>query len=76
MTGRDLIIYILDHHLEDKELFQDDRFIGFISDKEFAAKYDVGVETVKVWYDFGLLKGVKVGESLYFPKDAVDPRKE
>lgn len=48
MTGRDLIIYILANGLEDEEVFQDGKFIGFVTAGEAAAKLGVGVATIYV----------------------------
>lgn len=76
MTGRELIIYILQNNLEDEILFKDGYFIGFMSDKEAAAKFNVGVATVNAWYMAGMIKGTKIGDSLYFLKNIADPRRE
>lgn len=49
MTGRALIIYILENNLENKEIFKDGKIVGFISVSEAASKFNVGVGTVKTW---------------------------
>ena len=74
MTGRDLIIYILKHNLENEEVLKDGMFVGFITDKEVAVKFDVGVETVRAWYRLGMVKGFRIDDDLYFMKDIEDPR--
>lgn len=66
MTGRDLILYILENNLENKPIFENGRFIGLINAGEAAAKMNVGVETIKLWVKFGRLQGVQIGEELYF----------
>ena len=38
MTGRDLITYILEHHLEDSEVVKNGVPIGLLSIEELAAK--------------------------------------
>ena len=38
MTGKDLIVYILQNDLEDEVIFQNNRFIGFASEEELASK--------------------------------------
>ena len=38
MTGRDLIIYILENGLEDKEVFDGDRMLGFETLHDLAEK--------------------------------------
>lgn len=65
MTGRDLIIYILENGLEDEPVFFDDGFLNLLTVEEVAEKYSVGVATVRVWYDFEMLKGVRVGDDIY-----------
>lgn len=75
MTGRDLIIYILKNNLENEVVLKDGIFIGFMDESETAAKFEVGVETIRVWYTLGVLDGVQFGDTLYFLKDVTDPRK-
>lgn len=65
MTGRDLIIYILQNKLEDEVIVKDGVFVGMTSVEEVAAKCGVGVATVKAWYELGAIKGIKFGETLY-----------
>lgn len=75
MTGRDLIIYILKNNLENEVVLKDGIFIGFMTEKEAAVKFEVGVETIRVWYTLGVLDGVEFGDAVYFLKDVEDPRK-
>lgn len=70
MTGRDLIVYILENHLEDKPIFENGMFIGVISVEEAAVKFGVGVETVKVWVELGYLKGIKSNNEYYILANA------
>ena len=65
MTGKDLIIYILQNNLENEPVFVDGRFIGFISVDEAAIKFGVGIETIKAWVELGYLKGVKVNDTFF-----------
>ena len=75
MTGRDLIIYILQNNLEDEVVLKDGVFIGFMDENEAALKFDVGIWTIRAWHLVGTLKGYIVGGKLYFPKNVTDPRK-
>lgn len=75
MTGKDLIVYILQNNLEDELIFQNNRFIGFASEEELASKFSVGVATIKWWHSIGWLKGIKIGKSIFFPAGIEDPRK-
>ena len=70
MTGRDLILYILENHLEETPVFYDGKFIGFMTESEAAEKWDVGIETIRTWYNLGVLKGVDVCGELYIPAKA------
>lgn len=74
MTGRDLMLYILENHLEDAPVYENGRFVGFMSDKEAAEKFGVGVSTIHVWINQGLLEGVKIIEDIYVPWNAVNPK--
>ena len=74
MTGKELILYILQNNLENTIVLEDGVFIGFMNEKEAAVKFNVGVETIRAWYLCQMLKGTQIGNSLYFHKDVVDPR--
>lgn len=67
MTGRDLIIYILANNLEDEPVFNDNKFLGFMSVDEAAAKLDVGPETIRLYAFMGWIDSVQIGEMLYIP---------
>lgn len=73
MTGRELILYILQNNLENDILFKDGVFVGLISDEELAVKFGVGVATVRAWYWTGMIKGVKINDSLYFWRNVERP---
>ena len=75
MTGRQLIIYILQYGLEDVDMFSKDGvFVGFMSAKEAAEKFEVGEATVKTWYYLGKIDGLVINNELYFLKSLKDPR--
>ena len=69
MIGRDLIIYILENKLEDKRVFEDGTFLGFMTPNEVASKMGVGVATVLTWIFLGQLEHVKIGNSYLIPTD-------
>lgn len=69
MTGRDLIIYILENHLEDELMFEDGRIPGFISIGEAAEKMNVGLATVLTLINREKLKCVVIGNALYIPSN-------
>lgn len=76
MTGRELIIYILQNGLEDKDIFADGTFLDLMTVNEAAAKFEVGVFTVLAWYHNGCIRGISIGDSVYIFKDSKDPRKK
>jgi hypothetical protein len=75
MTGKELIMYILQNDLENEVVIKDGVFICFMSEEEAAIRFDVGVSTIKAWYACGMLDGTKIGDRLYFLRDVNDPRK-
>lgn len=70
MTGRDLIIHILENHLEDEDIFKDGMIPGFITVFEAAKKFDVGIETVQTWVLRGHLDSVRIREGIRIPSNA------
>ena len=75
MTGKELILYILQNNLENEIVIKDGIFVWFMTDEETAVRFDVGVETVRAWYICGMLNGTKIGDRLYFLRNVSDPRK-
>ena len=75
MTGRDLIMYSLENKLEDEPIVKNGAFIGFMTAEEAAAKFNVGVSTIGVYYTLGMLDGININGRLYFLRNAKDPRK-
>lgn len=76
MTGKDLILYILQNDLENELVLKDGIFIGFMTKEEAAAKFDVGVYTIICWYLEGKIDGTVIGGTLYFLRDVEDPRRK
>ena len=62
MTGRELIVYILENKLEDVPIFNTKLFM---EESEAAVTLNVGVATIRAWYDCGMISGIKVGDKLY-----------
>lgn len=65
MTGRDLIIYILENGLEDIPIFENDSLIGFMTIERAAAECGTGIETIKVMYLREMMSGFKIGDQIY-----------
>lgn len=72
MTGRELIMYILENHLEDEPVFQNGTFVGYMSDKKFAEMLGVGLATVHAWALLGKVKdAILIGDTIYIPINCV-----
>lgn len=65
MTGRDLVLYILQNKLEDKPINDIWCLKSFLTANDAAARYNVGEETIKVWFATGALSGIQIGKSIY-----------
>ena len=68
MTGRELIMYILENHLEDEPVFQNGTFIGYVPDAKLAEILGVGVATVHTWILLGRVKdAIMIGDTMFVP---------
>lgn len=74
MTGRDLILYILQNQLEDEPVFKDGKFIGFVTAGEAAVTLKVGIPTVLVLIGQNKLEGYLIGDQMYVPVSALSNR--
>lgn len=73
MTGKELILYILENNLEDQPVFQNGRFLDFLTVEEAAVKFGVGIATVYVWVESGLLTHIEIGNNIYISDKAEKP---
>lgn len=73
MTGRELIVYILENGLEDKQVFEDGKFIGFKTTYEVAEELSVGIATVDAWCKLGMLPNVRLGTVYLIPGNYKSP---
>lgn len=67
MTGRDLIIYILQNNLEDQPVYDNGKLLGFMTTSEAAVKFGVGPYTIDVWVSLEIIPGIKIGDMTYIP---------
>lgn len=72
MSGKDLILYILQNNLEDEPVIKDGKFIGFKTINEVAVESNVGVATVYAWIINGYIESFPTHEELYIPADYKD----
>ena len=69
MSGRELIIYILENGLEDEQVIVDGRFLGFLTLDEAAVKFGVGPETVRTWVCLNMIEHVIFDGKIYIPSN-------
>lgn len=72
ITARDLIIYILQNGLEDKEVLDDDKKIGFETLYGLAEKKDTGVETIFVLCKIHDVSTVLINNKVCIPAFAIE----
>lgn len=66
MKGRDLIIYILENHLEDKDVFEHLNITtNILTIPEAAVKLSVGEATVKALVMRGFLNSISINDTQY-----------
>ena len=75
MTGRDLIVYILQNGLENEPIYEDGKILGFMNEMGAAIKFGVSTATIRVWADLNTLDAVKIGNDYYIPANAINPLK-
>lgn len=73
MTGRELIIYILQNGLEDEPVFDNNKLIAHMSVEEFAVKCGVGQATVYAWILSHRIKPLFIGTRYYIHVNTVPP---
>lgn len=65
MTGRELIIWILENKLEDKELLKDGEIYGFTSIEKAAAELEFGPATVRAMMLEEGMSPCNIGDKMY-----------
>lgn len=65
MTGRELIILILNNHLEDTVVFEDLRSLGLYLIEEAAVKLRIGIESIKAQCSIDAIRHLKIGDKTY-----------
>lgn len=73
MTGRELILYILQNNLENEDVFQDGKFIALKTLGEVAEECGVGKETVHTWAKLNMIPSAFIGKTLYIPANYISP---
>lgn len=65
MTGRELIIHIMENNLEDETILLDGKLVGMLTEADVAMLLGAGIATVRAWYTRHTLDGYILGEELY-----------
>lgn len=69
MTGKDLILYILQNDLENAPVFNDGRFLNFMTVQEAAVHYKTGEATVRAWIQLGQLNYIQIGNMIFIARE-------
>lgn len=64
MTGRDIIIFIMENRLENVDIFKEP-LPGYITAEEFAERMDVGLATIDVWLKTGKITCIQLESGCY-----------
>lgn len=73
MTGRDLIMYILEYKLEDEPIFQNGKMLGFKTVEEVAEELEIGTATVRVWVRLDMIEHVIFENVILIPANYTSP---
>lgn len=73
MTGKELIVYILQNDLENEEVFTDDGCTLFMTETEAALALGTGIATVRTMFVLGMLKGFYIDDVLFLLRDNFKP---
>lgn len=75
MTGKELIKLIIDCDALGEEIFTKEGLakLGYVSEVEMAAKFEVDSSIVHAWCVMGQLKCLRFGEEFVIQKDEIRP---
>ena len=75
MTGRELMMFILENNLENENIFSENILSSIcMSASEAAIKFDTGISTINTWIKTGMIPSLTIDGITYVYKNAVDPR--
>ena len=69
MTGKELIIYILENNLESSPVFEDDTFVGFVPAGRAAEELDIGLASLWIMLELYDVDYIEVNGDVYLPFD-------
>ena len=67
MTGRELIVFILNNQLEDENI-SNVLSKCFMPEREAAVKFNVGIATIEAWLNHNQIDGFKIGDTIYISR--------
>lgn len=73
MTGKELIIYILENNLENEAIFSDRFTNKLMTVEEAAVKFKVGNATIVTWYNMHMIPGITINGKIYILPSAIKP---
>lgn len=71
MTGRELIVYIMENGLEDEQVLKGGKILGFVTVGEAATRIGVGVYTTCVLIQKAKLDGMMVGNEIFISESSI-----
>ena len=69
MTGKELIIYILENDLGDSPVFEDNTFIGFVPAGRVAEELGIGLTSLWIKLELYDVDYIEVNGDVYLPFD-------
>ena len=76
MTGRDLIVFIMENRLEDEVIFENGDIPGFMTIDQAAEKWNVWTATVETFVKLKMVPYFTIGNAVYIPSDLDSPIKK
>lgn len=73
ITGKDLLIYILENDLLNEPIVANGRPIGFYTEDDAAVAFGVGRATIRLWIERGDVEAVLIGDAWFIPKTEKNP---
>lgn len=76
MTGRELILHILENGLEDEEVIdKSGKPVGMMTPEEAAEKFEVSIAQINCWLATGKIESFYIGDIYYIPAFTENPNK-
>ena len=76
MTCKELILYILANDLENELVFNNGKFVGFMTVDEVALELNIGIAAVCALVEREVLDHICIDTTLFIPAHSIEERKE